>query len=483
MSPVEEQTGKRVLLIRPRDNMPAFWFPLGLAFIKSNIPSRHTVEILDCALRSIPANSPQFREEIERFNPDVVGVSTLTLTYKEALNVLREIKAFNENIVTVIGGPHPTLYPEKVFGEKPVDYIIRGEGDVAFSNLLDYLEGKIDIKSVPGIVYEENGNIVNNDVWLEWDMDRIKYPDYTAAGLDAYYKKGYRYGGFYGKCAPIWVTRGCPYACKFCSSPLINGKKIRGHSPEWINGLIKHLYDQYGVRQFTIVDDNFTFEIDYAKTFCREIIKLKENNQFPEGIMFTTPNGIRMQRIDDELLQLMKQAGWEGVTVAPESGSKRILKIMQKGLDPSIVPGCVDRIKAVGLKVRAFFIVGYPGETKEDTRDTIKLLRKCKIDAFMVSLFHPIPGTPVYDDLVAQGKISDDFVPDSFSNAIVPKILRRTNTEKYITEGFEDFSLFWFALRENLLLWFRNPRSFIYFIKLNGFFNVIKKLYQLATYK
>jgi len=475
-------TGKRILLIRPKDNMPAFWFPLALALFKSNLSDQHTVEIMDCALHEISASSEKFRDKILSFAPDIVGVSVLTLVFEEALQVLNKVKNINHDIITVAGGPHPTLYPNEIIRKDCVDFILRGEADLSFGEFVDNLD-KGDTPSTRGLVYIKDGEVVDNGLCIIEDLDQIKYPDYFAARLDEYWKAGYRYGGFYGKVAPIWVTRGCPYKCKFCSSPLINGRNIRAHSIEYMMGLIKYLYLEYEIRQFTIVDDNFTFRIDYAKEFCREIIKMRNNGQFNHGIVFTTPNGVRLQKIDDELLTLMKKAGWEGVTIAPESGSARVLKLMRKGITPEMVPEAVDRIKAAGLRVRAFFIVGYPGETKNDFDETIKLIRKCKLDALAISMFHPIPGTPIYDDLVNDGHLVSGYIPDSFCNPILPKILRAEDNKSYVTPGFENFSLFWFWFRENVFLFFRNPYSLIYFIKINGIMNVVKKLYQIANYK
>lgn len=474
---------KRILLIRPRDNMPLFWFPLALAYLKSNIQPRYEVKILDCALREISASSPEFSAELKKFNPDIVGVSVSTLVFKEGLEILKQAKVFNKEIVTLVGGPHPSLYPEEILQHDFADFIFCGEAEQSLPLFLDKIETDKDFSSVKGLVYRKNGIVVKNEPAMEINLDKLKLPDYRAAGLEEYLEKGYSYGGFYGKTAPIWITRGCPYSCKYCSAPFINGRKIRAPSVGYVVDLITRLYNDFGIRQFTIVDDNFTFYSEYAKEFCREIIKLKEKHFFKENIYFATPNGIRLEKVDDELLVLMKKTGWDGVTIAPESGSLKTLERMRKQIDPAIVPGVVKRIRAAGLKVRAFFIVGYPGETSDDLKATIKLIRKCRLDAFVIHLFHPIPGTPVFDDLVKSGAISADFVPGSFCRAYLPLMFNKSREEKYVTPGFENFSLFNLMLRENFLLALRNPYSVIYFMKVNGFMNIMKKMFQMAKSK
>ena len=334
---MRSENRNRILLIVPHGNIPDYWFPLGVGYLKSNMPDRYQVKILDCTFNNIKANSPEFQEELKKFAPDFIGVSTASLTYAEGLEVLRVAKSLVQDIVTVMGGPHPTIYTEGVMQNEFVDFLIQGEGELSFPAFLDQFNNERDFSSVSGLVFRKDGAVVRNEVVIEKHIDKIRIPDYQALSLNGYIKRGYNYGGFYGKTAPIWVTRGCPYRCKFCSAPLINGNKIRTHSISYMVKWIDHLYNEFDIRQFSIVDDNFTFNIDYAKQFCREIIRLNETKHYKEKIYFTTPNGIRMQRVDDELLLLMKRAGWEGVTIAPESGSKKTLERMRKNLDPDIV--------------------------------------------------------------------------------------------------------------------------------------------------
>lgn len=472
--------GKRILLVAPHGNIPAYWFPLALGYLKSNIPGHHQVKIFDCTLYDIPAESAAFRRELAEFRPDIVGVSTASLTSTEAINVLKVSKSLDSNIVTVIGGSHATNYPEAVMKNEFIDYLFRGEADLSFSVFLEQLESSGNFSLVKGLAYRKNGVLIQNDMEIENDLDKIKIPDYHALQLNEYIKRGYNYGGFYGRTAPIWVTRGCPFKCTFCSAPLLNGKKIRAHSIKYLVEWVEYLYHEFDIRQFSIIDDNFTFDMGFAKGFCRDIIKLKESGWFNEKIYFATPNGVRMQLLDDELLALMKKAGWMGLTIAPESGSLKTLKRMKKSLKPEVVPGAVDKIRAAGLSVRAFFMVGYPGETLEDVDDTIKLIRKCKFDALTIGRFVPLPGTPIYDELVSTGEIPPDYVPPQTFALFLP-FQKKLRKQMYNPPGFENYSLFWVLLREHILLALRNPPSVYYFIKYYGIGNVLKKLFFLGT--
>ncbi len=470
--------GKRVLLLASYGNLQDYWFPLSVGYLKSNMPSHHGVKILDCTFEDLPPDSEDFRKKIEDFKPDVVGISSSSLTYKYALQALETCKSVDKNIVTVMGGPHPTIYPDIIMTNDFVDFLFRGESELSFPKFLDQLDGGRNFAAIKGLVYRKDGAIVKNELEAVEDIDKIRIPDYAALKLNEYIEGGYNYGGYYGRTAPIWITRGCPYKCQFCSAPLINGRKIRAHSFEYMVEWLEHLYHEFNIRQFSIVDDNFTYYKEYAKDFCRGIIELKEKKHFKEQIYFTSPNGIRIERVDEELMRLMKRAGWDGVTVAPESGSPDVLKRMKKGLNPDIVPGVVKMIKSVGLNVRGFFMVGYPGETKKDLEETIRLIRKCKFDSLVIGRFIPLPGTPVFDDLVQRGEISPDYTPPQNFKLFLP-FQKKVEQKMYTPKDFEGFSLFKMLLREHLLLALRNPYSVYYFLKYYGLINVARKFYSL----
>jgi anaerobic magnesium-protoporphyrin IX monomethyl ester cyclase len=468
--------GKKILLVEPAGNLPFYILPLALGYLKSNIPEKHHVKILDCSMDGISSGSKKYKEIIEDFNPDIVGVSASMQTYKEGIQAVRVAKSVNKEIITVMGGAHPSIFAEQVMKDEHVDYVFRGEAELSFSEFLDQLKHE-DYASVKGLAYRKNGEVILNDINLDPEIDRINIPDYEHIQLEEYIKRGYSYGGFYGKSAPIWMTRGCPYACSFCSASLINGKKIRRHSISYVMKWLDHLYKKYHIRQFALVDDNFTFQKEYAKDFCRNVIQLRGNGYFQERIYFATPNGIRIDYVDEELLDLMKKAGWNGVSVAPESGSRRTLKRMRKNLDPDAVPMLIDRIKKAGLDVRAFFMIGYPGETEEDVKETIKLIRKSRIDALILGKFLPIPGTPIFDELVKEGEIDKDYMPPSIFKFVMP--LSRTKEDNvYSPKGLEKMNTFTIFLRESVLLAIRNPNSIIFYMRYYGIVNLIRKLLQ-----
>lgn len=438
--------------------------PLAFGYLKSNLDtSEHEVRIIDCALRGIAADSPELQKELNEFRPQIVGVSCWSPTYGEALRILRLAKEIDPEVVTVMGGAHVTAYPDAAMKNAFVDFIFRGEAELAFPRFLDKMREKEPRwSSINGLIYRSQKNaIIKNDMKWEQDLDRIKLPDYDAINLQAYLDSGYRFLTQHKRNAPVWVTRGCPYRCEFCSASLQNGKVVRTHSVGYMVKWVKYLYYKKGIRLVNIIDDNFTYHTDYAKEFCRAMIALG----LPD-LHFSTPNGIRLQRSDAELFRLMRQAGWETVVVAPESGSVRTLKTMRKDLDPAIVPQRVEEIQKAGLKVHGLFIIGYPGETREDLQETVRLLRKCKFNFFFLSNFQPLPGTPVYDRLVEQGEIPEGLLPTTYSSG----------ERVYVPETLRDFNFPALVLKEYLHLALAYPSNVPYMLRLMNPRMVIKRV-------
>ena len=441
----------RVLLVWPKGFDVTFTVPLGLAYLKSNLDGlRHDVRILDCSLLGIDAESDQFTQVITSFKPEVVGVSSWSHEFPEAASVCAAVKRIDSAIHTILGGIHATVYPEHALQAQSIDFVMVGEGEHSFAQFLEVLNnGPTAWSQVPGLAYlGADGAVVRNPVALENDLDTIDMPDYDAIDLPAYMSRGYMYLTDAKRNAPIQATRGCPYGCKFCSASLVNGKRIRSHSVDYLVSMVRSLYDNQEVRFINIVDDNFTFHLEFAKEFCRAIIDLS----LP-GLRFATPNGVRIEKLDAELVALMRRAGWRYLTVAPESGSKATLERMGKHLDLGILPEKIELIRKAGLKVHGFFIIGYPGEQPDDVAETIALLRSCRLNYFSLSKFQPLPGTPAYRELVDAGEIQNGFLPGYYYDA-----------GGYTPPGLEGINFGRVITREHIMFALRHPLNLPYYI-------------------
>ena len=455
----------RIALIWPYGFDTEYVIPMSLAYLKSNLDNqKHEVRIFDNSIGHVESTSEEFRNELRDFNPSLVGISCWCPTYEEALKILWVVKSINERIITIMGGAYATSYPDKIMESKAIDFLFRGEADLSFPRFVDELESDFpNFSNVPGLVYRDGNNaVIKNEMERAKDLDVIKTPDYEAIDIEKYIQSGYRLHTTNERGAPIWVTRGCPYRCAFCSAPLQNGRLVRTHSIEYMVRWIKDLYENHNIRQINIIDDNFTFHVGYAKEFCKAIINLNLKD-----LHMGTPNGIRIQRTDRELLHLMKKAGWDHLIIAPESGSRDTLKRMKKDLDPDIIPDKVKEIKEAGLRVHGFFIVGYPGETIKDIEETVKLLRKCKFNFFFFNNFQPLPGTPVYDELVENKEIKDGLLPKDYSGGdrvYVPKDLKNFNFSKLL-------------LREYMYLAMSDPKNIPYMLNFINPRMAVKKVY------
>ncbi len=411
---MENSEKLKVLLVNPHGFDTSSVIPMSLAYLKANIkhPQNFEIEILDCSLLDIKASSYEFKECIQRFTPAIVGITTWSPMFMEALDCAKAVKAVYPQACTVMGGPHATGYWESVIENDEVDFVFRGESENDFSLFLDRVyEGSHDYQDIEGIVLKrENSSVLEGAVTLVDDLDALKLPDYDAIQLKQYIDRGYRYLTREKNNAPIWVTRGCPYRCEYCASPMISGKAVRKHSSQYLIDWVNDLKERYGIKHINIIDDNFTFDVRYAKNVCRDIADADLN------VTISTPNGIRMERGSGELWELMRKAGWRTMFVAPESGSSNTLNLMKKDLDLDVVPPIVREMQDAGLYVIGFFILGYPGETYEDLIRTREFVVECRFDFFKFHVFQAIPGTPIYDKLVKEGEISSAYLPSEYHN-------------------------------------------------------------------
>ena len=275
----------------------------------------------------------------------------------------------------------------------------------------------------------------------------IKNPDYDFINLKQYQASGYRWNSPPKPNAPLSITRGCPYRCQFCAAPQLNGLAIRKHSVEYMMDLIQRLYTQ-GTRWFNIIDDNFTFDTRYAKSFCEAVIKL---NLKDAG--FGTPNGIRMGRGDAELWRLMKQAGWRHLIVAPESGSAHTLELMKKDLKLDTIPRIVEEIRAAGLtsfrrSSSSVIREKPPGTLGNRCFDSQMQIQFCFPGKFPTAS----PERRSMTSWFSRGRSRDWLLPHNFSDGV------RT----YTPPEFEGFNFSRFILRMHLSLMAHQPFNIPY---------------------
>ncbi|MEW6409276.1 MAG: radical SAM protein [Nitrospirota bacterium] len=392
----------RVLLIKPYNLSDHIQPSLGLGWLAASIQKTHHVSIIDCIKEDIK-KADWLEPYIKQYKPDVVGIQCYTFHLGFIKEVFDTIRRVDKSIIKIIGGPHPSAVPEETMRHflGDLDFVFAGESEIGLPRLLEKLDkgNGNDYSDVPGLVWCNKERIIINDRAVVDDLDSLGFPAWDLIHPETYPEA--QHGAFFKRfpIAPIMITRGCPYLCTFCGAHLISGRRLRRRSADHVIKEIKMLYNDYGIREFHIVDDNFTINRDNAKEFLRKLIDLNIE------ISWATPNGVRMDTLDEEMLVLMKKSGLYLISLGIESGSDRVLKLMKKNITVERVRNCIKMIKNHGIDIAGFFIIGFPGETAEDIEKTVKFSLELDLIRANYFTYLPFPGTESYKQLESNGEL------------------------------------------------------------------------------
>lgn len=399
--------------------------PLGLLYLSSYLKKEgYRVEILDALVEGagtinelLVANCRltyrglSFNEIIKRIDSayKIVGISSLfSFAFPIVLKLTEAIKAAFPEIIIVVGGAHVSALPSEVIMNKSIDFVVIGEGEETFKKLLAEIEfGNNNFKEIDGLAYKFAGKTFTNPKkqYIE-NLDSLPFPDRAAVPLEKYYEINEAHGPTGLKWTPLLSSRGCPYGCTFCTSALWS-RKFRARSAENVVAEIEECIRKYDIKEFHFEDENLTLDHARINRICDIIIEKKLN------IKWQTPNGIRASVTDENTLLKMKQSGCNHVTFAPESGSERVLKdIINKSQDLNKVTRLIKYCHKIKLKCCAYFVLGLPGETSADVGLSIRYamkLARLGLNEVTFSLFIPLPGSYLYDELKKQGKLVDDW--------------------------------------------------------------------------
>ena len=396
--------------------------PLGLGYIAAVLESLgKEVKIVDCLMEGwnvresvsgeivrIGLSEDSIREIIRTSRPDIVSVnSQFTRQYKNAHAIYRIAKSVNPAIITIAGGAHPSVLPELALQDNNLDYVVLGEGELAIRELVMALEGDLGkIASIDGIGYRQDGEVrITKKTRFIEDLDTLPSPAWHLMNVEHYFGLDVCHGKrtctrFFS----IITSRGCPARCVFCTAFNVWGRKYRARSVEKVVEEIKFLRERYGIGEILIEDDNFTFDVDRAGKICDRIIEEKLN------IRFDTPNGIAAYKLTPGLLLKMKQAGFERINLAIESGNQEaLLRVIKKPLRLEKVREIVEYCRTIDLDVGAFFIIGIPGTTLSQMWDNYRFCRQLKLFEPFISVATPYPGSDLYAICKEHEYLSEDF--------------------------------------------------------------------------
>jgi len=363
--------------------------PFGLMYIASVLEKEHEVKIYD----PLPEDY-SFIDKIEE--SDVIGISFLTTEYLRAKKIAELVR--DKCKYLVVGGVHVTALPKTV-KEFNADFGVIGEGEYTFKELVEKLEKNEDVDNVKGLVLNKNGNItVNERRELIENLDDLPFPARHLLDYDWYLRPPGGIRGHYLKRVDrVMTSRGCPYNCIYCGSCNIFGRKTRRRSVENVIKEIKFLKEKYGIDGLWFLDDTFILDYDWVLEFCEEMKKL--------NLIWACQS--RVDRIDENVLIKMKEAGCVQLEFGIESGSDKVLKALRKGTTSEMQLKAFEVVKKVGMKTLATIMIGNPEETKEDIELTRKQLLKLKPDFTHVFFITPFPGSDLYEMAIENEWIKD----------------------------------------------------------------------------
>jgi len=396
--------------------------PLGLGYIAAVLESMGMeVKIVDCLLEGwntripvskgiirIGLSESQIADIIQEFNPDVVSVnSQFTRQYRNAHDIYRITKDINPEIITIAGGAHPSVLPAFAMEDPNLDFVVIGEGEVSIRELVSAITmdpGKIP--SIDGIGYRSGGSIhLNPKTRFIEDLDLVPSPAWHLMNVEHYFGLDVSHGK--RTCArffSIITSRGCPAKCIFCTAYNVWGRRYRARSVQNVVDEIIFLKEHYAIEELLVEDDNFTFDVERAGQICDRIIQEKLD------IKFDTPNGIAAYKLTPALLLKMKQAGFERINLAIESGNQEaLLRLIKKPLRLEKVQEIVAYCRTIDLEVGSFFIIGIPGMTLGQMWDNYRFCRKMKIFSPFISVATPYPGSDLYNICKDKKYLSPDF--------------------------------------------------------------------------
>lgn len=395
--------------------------PLGLAYLAAVLDKEHDVLILDCVAEGFKnvnildkdfkrygLSEDKIKRSIQEINPDVVGISNLfTAQTEEAHRICRITKEVDPSIVTIMGGAHPSAMPELTLRDSNVDFATIGEGESTLKHLLETIEKGKDVNHIHGVAYRNNNRVLVNmkDGFID-DLDSLSFPLWKKFPLKKYFTINTPHGANIKRSPflPVITSRGCPNHCTFCSVHNIWGRKFRKRSAENVLSELEYIVSEFGVKEILFEDDNLTLDKERAKTIFKGIIDMNFD------LTWSTPNGLSLMTLDDELLELMKKSGCHSISLAIESGDKRVLReIIKKSVNLERVETVLKKAKQLGLETSVFFVVGMPGERKEELERTFRMARNLPVDHINFFFATPLPGTELFDICVKEHLIDESL--------------------------------------------------------------------------
>ena len=391
--------------------------PLGLSYLSSSAKGKgFDVGILDAF--ALGMQWSELREEVKKISPDILGIGGMSPVIDTSFMAAKLLKGDVSHIV--MGGPHLTAFREKVFKECPeIDIGIFGEGEETFCELLSCMENGKSFSNVKGIISRQG---TSEGRELIENVDSIPFPDRSSLPNERY-----RYPfAWDGAVTTMFTSRGCPYKCVFCDKSVF-GSSWRGRSPENIILEIEEVIKNFGTKNMIFYDDLFTLKKERVLKICQMIMERKLDIRWKcEG---------RVDRIDREMLSVMKEAGCRVIAFGVESGNQKGLDYLKKNLDLSKVKNAFQMAREEGIETIAYFILGIPNENYEDEKKTVDFAVEVNPTYAQFSTLSPYYGTWIYEEAKRRGWYKETSAKNPLDKDLKrPVVLSELWTEERLQE-------------------------------------------------
>ena len=405
------------------------FIPLGLAYLGAVAEKAgHQVTVIDCQAEKLTCET--FQSRITKTPSDIIGVTATTLLYKSAMQIITLAKQAQPQAVTVLGGSHGTFWDENALHEYPgLDVVVRREGEETLIELVDKLQSQSNLSGVLGITYRSGDKIVRNQdrPFIE-DLDALPFPAHHLMPLENLKHNG-------KIIFPLVSSRGCVFWCDFCSTVRMFGRGYRMRSAKNVVDEMQLVHDKYGVDQVTFYDDAFSVDRNRVVKICEE---LRARN-----LQMKWDCGTRVDMVDRELMQTMRDAGCFAVWLGVESGSEAILGAMNKRIKLDQTRLAYKTAHQLGLMTIANVVLGFPGETEQTAKETIRFVKELNPDDVGFYIATPYPGTPMYEQVKKNGwlRITDFDKYDTAGPTFETPTMSMEKIAELRYKAYQDFYL------------------------------------------
>lgn len=408
---------RQIMLVIPNQKWyrnEAYWHlhPYALAILAAMFDrSQYDISIVDANIDNLSIS--EFQRRVRDYLPDMVGASVLANEFGCTGHLaLEAAKNVSNDIITVLGGVYPTTRPADAIKPDFVDYVVIGEGEHVFPALVEHLNGQAELPE-KGLAYRRGGRTVIQDRadFVE-PLDALPYPAFDLTDYQRYANESFKHVVDAPRALPyakMITSRGCPIGCTFCQVEVISGKITRYQSASRVVDEMEWLIEKYGVKAIDFLDDNFLGHKGRSHAIFDEMIKRKV------PVVWNAAN-VSSWFLNDELLEKMKASGCQYVSIAVESGVERVLKhIIKKPVRLTHVKAMVEKVRALGMDSTTLWVIGSPGETWDEIRETIRVAEWIDADYTKINVATPYPGTELFDMAVAGGYLESTFDFDNLA--------------------------------------------------------------------